>query len=306
MSGGNSSNENSGWVKIAVALIAATATISVGYWQFAQKDGGTIPIVVEPDPKPFVGKVIDNNKETGIGNAKITLEVEDSPPVTDNTDSNGVFIFSLKDSNSLVRIQVEADGYEEFDQLITPFVKVGVEEIKLVPKVQPSHNSSKSSPTSPRQGDIDYSNLRRLLADRKFKEADEETNKILLQLTGNDSYNSISDATQIGCDVYENIDSLWSEYSKDKAGNSKFGFSAQIHIFEEAKGASKFGNLVGWRENGSWLKYTDLNKTLEEAPEGYFPSRYRGPKSSHSYLTSAWMVWPFLPLRNRTTTHCFN
>jgi hypothetical protein len=153
---------------------------------------------------------------------------------------------------------------------------------------------------------VDYSNLRRLLADGKFKEADEETNKILLQLTGNDSFNSPSDVARIDCSVFQTIDSLWREYSKDKDGNSKFGFSVQRRIFQEVGSTSRFGDLVGWRENGNWLNYTDLNKTLEEAPEGYFPSRYRGARSSSSSLSSGWMVWSFLPLPNRTTAHCLN
>lgn len=81
---------------------------------------------------------------------------------------------------------------------------------------------------------IDYNNLRSLLANKRFQEADEETNKILLKLTGNDSFNSSSDAAQINCNVYQNIDSLWREYSKDQAGNSKYGFSSQVRIFHEA------------------------------------------------------------------------
>ncbi|MDJ0590807.1 MAG: GUN4 domain-containing protein [Pleurocapsa sp. MO_226.B13] len=164
--------------------------------------------------------------------------------------------------------------------------------------LQPIPKSSTSSQPLPLKK---YSELRRLLADRKFKEADEKTNKILLQLTGNDSYNNSSDAELIDCVVYQTIDSLWREYS-----NNKFGFSVQIRIFQKVGNTEKFGDLVDWRENGKWLNYTDLNKTLEEAPQGYFPSRYRGSKSSSSSLSGAWMVWSFLPLPNRTTAHCIN
>jgi hypothetical protein len=193
-----------------------------------------------------------------------------------------------------------------------------VEQYLLKDKDNSSTNSSKPQegnlpltpkPSAPSQPavqpppdkSINYSDLRKLLADRKFKEADEETNKILLQLTGNDSYNDNFDAARVDCVIYQNIDSLWREYS-----NSKFGFSVQKRIFQEVEDVEKFGDLVGWRENGKWLKYTDLNKTLEEAPEGYFPSRYRGPRSSSSNLNSSWMIWPFLPLPDRTTAHCIN
>ena len=193
---------------------------------------------------------------------------------------------------------------QDKDNFLTNSSKTQEGDLQSISK--PSASSQPAIQPPPPKKSINYSDLRKLLADRKFKEADEETNKILLQLTGNDSYNKNSDAERIDCVVYQTIDSLWREYSKDKSGNSKFGFSVQIRIFQKVGNTDKFGDLVGWRENGKWLKYTDLNKTLESAPQGYFPSRYRGPRSSSSNLSSGWMVWPFLPLPDRTTAHCIN
>jgi hypothetical protein len=297
MSGGKSPSEGSIWIPILVALIGAAAAILVGYWQFARKDERT----------EFVGRVVNAKTETGIRNAKITLEVEGAPPIM-YADSEGVFNFSVKSSSSLVRIRVEADGYEKFDRLITPSNKTGMEKIELFPKAK--SNLTKPISTAVLNNNlpksIDYSQLRKMLSNRKFKEADEETNRILLQLTGKDSFNDVSDAARIDCVVYQTIDSLWREYSKDKFGNSKFGFSVQRRIFQNAENIDKFGDLVGWRENDRWLQYTDLNKTIEEAPVGYFPSRYRGSKSSSRDLSSGWMIWSFLPLPARTTAHCLN
>ncbi len=298
MSASNSPNGNSNWVAIVVALIGAAAAILVGYWQFARRD----------ESIKFVGRVVNAKTEARIRNAKITLEVEGVSPIM-YTDSEGAFSFPLKSSSDSVRIRVEANGYEKFDRLINPSAKTGVEKIELDPKLPIPRSSAFNLPTvatTPPSKNPNYSNLRKLLADEKFQEADEETNKILLQLTGNKSFNDILDAAQIDCGVYQTIDSLWREYSKDNSGNSKFGFSVQIRIFNTVLDIEKFGDLVGWRVNGEWLKYTDLNKTLNEAPEGYFPSRYRGSTSSSSKLSSAWMIWSFLPLPNRTTAHCLN
>lgn len=147
----------------------------------------------------------------------------------------------------------------------------------------------------------EYIDLRKLLTHKKYKEADEKTNEILLQITGNNSYNDNFNAELIGCTVYQTIDALWREYS-----DNKFGFSVQMRIYQEVGNNDKFGDLVDWRENGKWLNYTDLNKTLEEAPPGYFPSRYRGPKSSSKSLVGSWMAWSFLSHPNRTTAHCLN
>jgi GUN4-like len=302
MSGGNSPNGSSNRIAIISALIAAAATIAAAL------------IATIPKPPPinesikFSGRVVNAKTETVIRKAKITLEAEGAPSVM-YTDSEGFFSFLLKNSTDLVRVRVEVNGYENFDRLISPSGKTLKEEIKLVPRFsipKPSVSNSLPIPTISTQKNTNYIKLRKFLADGKFKEADQETNKILLQLTGNDSFNDTFDAARIDCKVYQTIDSLWREYSKNKYGSSKFGFSVQIRIFQEKKNIDEFGDFVGWRVSGEWLNYTDLNKTLEEAPEGYFPSRYRGSKSSSSKLSSAWMIWSFLPLPGSTTDHCLN
>jgi hypothetical protein len=124
MSSGNSSNNNSkSWVQIVIAVISAIALIAVAYLQFKPPEG---------DPnKKFTGRVIEAKTEKRIRNAKISLELQDAPPVL-YTDSEGIFSFPLKNFSSQVRIRVEVDGYEKFDRLVTPSSNSGIEEIQLI------------------------------------------------------------------------------------------------------------------------------------------------------------------------------
>lgn len=131
MASGNSPDEtgkteknSKAWVQLAVAAISATAIVIVGYWQFRPVD--------RPNGKDFVGRVLDAKTEKRLRGAKISLEVDDLPPVI-YTDTEGVFRFPLKNFEEPVRIRVEVDGYEKFDRNIKPSSKSGMEEVRLSP-----------------------------------------------------------------------------------------------------------------------------------------------------------------------------
>lgn len=117
-----SPNTSKGLVPILVALISAAAVVIVGYWQFYPKDKA----------QDFIGRVVNTEDETAVRNAKVTLESEGSPPII-YTDTEGSFSFPLNSSNSSIRVRVEAEGYKNFDRIISPSSNVRVEEIKLVP-----------------------------------------------------------------------------------------------------------------------------------------------------------------------------
>ena len=144
-----------------------------------------------------------------------------------------------------------------------------------------------------------YNSLRTFLANRDFVKADEETSRILLEITGNTDkgYNDLLSSSKIHCSVYQSIDRLWLEYSKDASGKSKFGFSLQMRIRHTVKNNEEFGERVGWRRNNYWITYNDLNndvaRNLGEAPEGYLPSRFRTSKDDDN-LSAGWMLWSLL------------
>jgi len=164
---------------------------------------------------------------------------------------------------------------------------------------QPELNLS-SQPISSSQA-VNYKLLTYLLSQREFIKADQETSRILLQITGNESnsYNNPVSASKIDCSVYRTIDQLWIEHSKVSSGQSKFGFNVQRNVWiMSGTNLVKFGERVGWRRNNDWLTFNDLNidlvRNLAEVPEGFLPSKFRGTLANPT-LSSGWMVWSLLP-----------
>jgi hypothetical protein len=133
--------------------------------------------------------------------------------------------------------------------------------------------------------DIDrYEKLRNLLVAGKFKEADRETAKVLLEVSGESSRETLTpeDIKQFPCNVLRIINRLWLNSSQ-----GRFGFSVQLHIYQSVGGnvetlmaqdiklLEQFGDCVGWRENGQWRgdTYEQWDFTLK-APEGCFPAAW--------------------------------
>lgn len=129
-----------------------------------------------------------------------------------------------------------------------------------------------------------YTTLRDLLAAGKWKEADQETGKVMCQVAGRESEECLrkEDIDNFSCQDLLTINQLWLHYS-----NGKFGFSVQKEIYERLDGTrdsnvegtrdsdvevwKRFGDRVGWRKGGKWLSYSDLTFNVQLAPEGYLP-----------------------------------
>jgi len=126
---------------------------------------------------------------------------------------------------------------------------------------------------------VDYSKLEQLLKQEKWKEADQETLRVMLQAA-----NRVEQGW-LECDDLKNfpyedlctINHLWIKYS-----NGKFGFSVQKDIWLEVgeksgyDGEEKLGDPVGWRKRGDWLSYDFLTFNLSLAPKGHLPIKYAG------------------------------
>lgn len=124
---------------------------------------------------------------------------------------------------------------------------------------------------------INYQQLKQLLAEYRWKEADQETFKILLQLSNRQAEGWLSqrDVEGLACEDLQTINRLWNYYS-----DGRFGFSQQEKIWTSLGGiignytpemAEKFGDRVGWRQRGQWLKYDQLNFS-HRAPDGHLPA----------------------------------
>jgi serine/threonine protein kinase len=156
---------------------------------------------------------------------------------------------------------------------------------------------------------IDYTHLRDLLQAGKWQKADEETAKKMLETMSREyflffiPFLTRKDIENFPCQDLRTIDRLWVKYSE-----GRFGFSVQARILEELGGAGKeydrqiweqFGDRVGWRKEGRWLKYQDIafNNT---APSGHLPVGGAGLRR----LTAEWFgtgffVERFSPLVRR-------
>ncbi|NCR13810.1 MAG: protein kinase [Microcystis aeruginosa G13-12] len=132
---------------------------------------------------------------------------------------------------------------------------------------------------------VNYSRLQQLLAAGKWKEADQETDKVMLQVAGRErkGWLWLEDIDNFPCEDLRTINQLWLDYS-----NGKFGFSVQKEIYEsltkqriyvyDQKMWRKFSDCVGWRKGGifkewKWLSYEDYDLTFEidAAPKAHLP-----------------------------------
>ena len=126
---------------------------------------------------------------------------------------------------------------------------------------------------------VDYRKLRDLLKAKKWQEADEETERVILKAASRESEGWLreEDAKNFSCQDLGTIDKLWVKYS-----NGKFGFSVQKQIYLSLGGTKeynrdvweKFGDKVGWRKGGQWLYYNEL--TFDDKHYvGHLPNLYR-------------------------------
>jgi hypothetical protein len=114
----------------------------------------------------------------------------------------------------------------------------------------------------------DYTQLRDLLAAGKWKEADEETGRIMLKVASREKegYLDSDSLKKLPCTDLCTLDELWVAYSQ-----GCFGFSVQKRIYEEVgKDFTKMCDRIGWRQAGSWLNYSSLTFNTE-APLGHLP-----------------------------------
>ena len=132
----------------------------------------------------------------------------------------------------------------------------------------------------PSEKGIDYTKLRDLLTQGKWKEADKETLLVMLKVAGREEegWLRVSDIEKFPCTDLRTIDSLWVKYSK-----GRFGFSVQKRIWESVGGTpnadyetyERFCDRVEWRVHNNWINYSDFTFTTE-APWGHLPLGWLG------------------------------
>lgn len=126
-----------------------------------------------------------------------------------------------------------------------------------------------------------YENLHKALRAEDWFEADLETAKILLELTGKTKDDlKPEDIQNFPAAALKVLDRLWLKYSQ-----GKFGFTVQLKLYKNLGGnldttiakdqklIEKWGEKLGWRENHQWRKCDELDYSIN-APEGCHPSQW--------------------------------
>ena len=122
-----------------------------------------------------------------------------------------------------------------------------------------------------------YQQLESFLKNGQWKEADLETNRLMLQIVGKeaDQWLSVEDIQSFPCEDLRAIDKLWVDYSK-----GKFGFSVQKKVWMDCGGIPgeydydayiKFADRVGWRRSRNWLSYNELTFLIDGSEKAHLP-----------------------------------
>lgn len=162
-------------------------------------------------------------------------------------------------------------------------------QIALGPEEQPWTNDPKQPGNSLRivrqRIPNRYRELVNYLASGSWKEADEETDKLMLITVGRSAeergFLEMEDIQEFPCEDLQIIDQLWMKFS-----GGKFGFSAQSKIWIDVGGKLDFGkdrraatsafnemsNYNGWRQNRKYVPCPTGVIFDITAPDGHLPS----------------------------------
>ena len=141
---------------------------------------------------------------------------------------------------------------------------------------------------------IDYTRLRDLLREGKWRDADQETYEVMIRAVGKEpgDWFTSDELKNFPCADLKTIDGLWTKYSK-----GHFGFSVQKEIWQKhgsptssGKKWDQFGIDVGWNSvvsRGSYIAYSKLKADPEFSPRGEFPITVARVSSRFRYVDLA-------------------
>ena len=127
---------------------------------------------------------------------------------------------------------------------------------------------------------MDYTTLRELLQQKKWKEADQKTWDLILAAAKREKEGWIDSksAEKFSCEDLRMIDREWLA-----ASGGQFGFSVQLAIYKQtgnpigdynSQAWQRFGDAVGWRKDEEWQYYGNLiwsTNAPSTAPKGHLP-----------------------------------
>ena len=202
--------------------------------------------------------------------------------------------------NALTWVDFKSPYLDPMEQLIFGITGVKPKKLEHRPSTSGPPSEAPAPPlTEPKLEEvelksekcIDYTKLRDLLAAEKWKEADQETGKVMLHAAGSErkEYMSPKQIESFPCIDLRTINQLWLHYS-----HGQFGFSVQKEIYESLGGAKKdwkdFCACIGWvvKYDGNTMvemvvKYEELTFNLN-APKAHLPMFVYGLVESSSWI----------------------
>ena len=151
------------------------------------------------------------------------------------------------------------------------------EQIPMKPPVmepKPQKLATSTDDLSSEKG-VDYTRLRDLLREGKWRDADNETCKVMMRAVGIEpGERFVTNGLQnFPCTDLKTIDGLWTKYSK-----GHFGFSVQKEVWQKygspTSSSKKWDQLcieVGWKSAGSYITYSKLKAEPQFSSRGEFP-----------------------------------
>lgn len=233
-----------------------------------------------------------------------------------------IYNFDLDDNPFFLEKEIDSISNHISKQLAERRKEIGIAETNFVsmtplPAVQETglmrltNDDAILTKEFKNKNNIDYTKLRDLLQEHKWKEADIETTELMLKVIGKSYWNEVykQDIENFSCQDLQTIDQLWEEYS-----HGYFGFSVQQSIWSEMgsqvdyETEKRLGDRLGWRKQGSWLDYDQLTFELSPTtPIGHLPAQWlhynqdtfdlSPSKSSIEHLSmgawrvGTWLVW---------------
>jgi eukaryotic-like serine/threonine-protein kinase len=172
---------------------------------------------------------------------------------------------------------------------------VGLLSQPLIP--EPTIERNSNPPVAPLSGDY-LAELKRLLEEKEWEDADLKTLDIMLRVTRRESSERLDDESIpiIPCKVLKEIDQLWKQYSDDR-----FGFSVQHKIWQESGSPikpnadwAKFGNRVGWRVDGMSGRWHGENEIFLSNPPRKGGLPWGGYWFGDLELSGWWYLFPHI------------
>ena len=201
----------------------------------------------------------------------------------------------LRPSRTLVKSSKRVGLIAGVAAILTGVVGIGGYLLIKQPETISGNNAGSNTTITSKATGVNYTRLQELLEARKWKEADQETTRMMLQAAGREKEGWFrgNDLNKFSCEDLGIIDKLWLDSSQEK-----FGFSVQKEIWQRMGSPTidakiqvwrKFYIDVGWKTKESgvssdmgYISYNDLGgfQDFDTSTVGNLPFwRWRGGRN---------------------------